>query len=67
MYKMLFKLEFSWGTLSKEKLQEHVANQVITAADYKEITGEDYVEPNQQPAENITTPTEPQQPAAPTN
>ncbi|RHW46072.1 XkdX family protein [Bombilactobacillus bombi] len=67
MYKMLFKLEFSWGTLSKEKLQEHVANKVITASDYKEITGESYIDPNQQPTENTTTPTEPSQPAAPTN
>ncbi|MCO6542139.1 MAG: XkdX family protein [Lactobacillus sp.] len=40
MFKLLFKLEFGWGTLSKEALQKYVAAKTITAADYQEITGE---------------------------
>jgi uncharacterized XkdX family phage protein len=52
MFKLLFKLEYGWGTLSKEALQKYVAAKTITADDYREITGEENVDPSQKPVTN---------------
>ncbi|RHW49733.1 XkdX family protein [Bombilactobacillus bombi] len=59
MVKFLFKLEYGWGFLSKDALQKYVVAKTITAADYQEITGEEYVDPSQKPVINPepTTPT----------
>ncbi|MCH3989889.1 MAG: XkdX family protein [Lactobacillus sp.] len=45
-----FKMEYDFGMIDKQTLASYVAagNMCIDAAGYKEITGEDYVEPQTQ-------------------
>lgn len=45
-----FKMEYDFGLIDKQTLASYVAsgNMCIDAAGYKEITGDDYVAPNQQ-------------------
>lgn len=38
----LLKMEFGWGTLKAKDIVGYVP-AIISEADYKEITGEDYV------------------------
>lgn len=43
MWKSMVQMAYGWGTLPKTTIKSlYVANGLITAADYKEITGEDY-------------------------
>lgn len=42
-WKSLVQMAFGWGTLPKDLIKSlYVANGLITAVDYKDITGEDY-------------------------
>lgn len=40
----LLKLQLSWGTRTKDSIKEYVQNKTLNVDQYKEITGEDYVE-----------------------
>lgn len=39
----LLKLQLGWGTRTKDSIKDYVKANTLTADQYKEITGEDYV------------------------
>ncbi|MGL4760418.1 MAG: XkdX family protein [Sarcina sp.] len=48
---------YGWGFASKEQLQQAVKQNILTIAQYKEITGDDYIitVPSIKPSEPATT------------